>query len=201
MEPKIEIKNRFTSEILWSGETLIGANLSGANLCNADLIGANLRNADLIGANLSGADLIGANLSGANLRDANLRYADLRDANLRNADLRDIKINAFTIGITLACPEEGDFIAFKKCSDKIVKLLIPKDARRSSATSLKCRADKAHVLEIEDGLTEIASNYDSSFIYKVGETVSVPDFDTNRWNECSTGIHFFINKELARQYS
>ena len=89
----------------------------------------------------------------------------------------------------------------KKCQGKIVKLFIPEDAKRSSATTYKCRASKATCLEIEGGLTEIASDRDANFIYRVGETIEVPDFDDNRWNECSAGIHFFINKEMAKQYS
>lgn len=88
----------------------------------------------------------------------------------------------------------------------IVKLEICKDAKRSSATTLKCRCSAAKVLEIQniDGskskLTEIASVYNSDFIYKVGEIASVDDFDENRFNECSTGIHFFISREMAVKY-
>ena len=101
----------------------------------------------------------------------------------------------------------GEFIAYKKAANNtIVKLKIPKDAKRSSATTRKCRCDKAIVLAIEyiDGRQyeskSVRSNYDKSFIYTVGEEVSVPDFDENRWNECSTGIHFFITRQEAVQY-
>ena len=139
--------------------------------------------------------------SGADLSDANLRGAYLRGADLSGANLSGVILSESTFGITINCPEEGSFIAFKKCQGKIVKLLIPEDAKRSSATTYKCRASKAKCLEIEDGLTEISSNHDASFIYRVGETVEVPDFDENRWNECSTGIHFFINREMAKQYN
>ena len=127
-------------------------------------------------------------------------------ANLADADLTDVKTNDATYGFWLACPEVGSFIAFKKAHEKIVVLEIPADARRSSATSLKCRCDKAKVLRIEnlDGslssLSEIASDFDSNFVYKVGEIVSVDDFDTNRWVECSAGIHFFISRQLAVNY-
>ena len=169
---------------------LRSANLSGANLSGADLSGANLRSANLSGANLSSADLRSADLSGANLSGAYLRSANLSGA----------KISSLTCGITLNCPEEGAFIAFKKCKGKIVKLLITEDASRLSATTYKCRANKAKVLEIEGGLSEIRSDYDSNFIYKVGEIVEVHDFDENRWNECSSGIHFFMSKEMAKQY-
>ena len=52
----------------------------------------------------------------------------------------------------------------------------------------------------ESGLTEVRSNYSKEFIYRVGETVEVPDFDDNRWNECAAGIHFFITRDEAVKY-
>ena len=138
---------------------------------------------------------------------ADLRYADLSSANLRSADLRYADANEGTAMFFSQCPTEGSFIAWKKAQGKIVKLEVTEDAKRSSATSLKSRCSKAKVLAIQekDGnlseLTQIASNHDSSFIYKVGEIVEVPDFDENRWNECSTGIHFFIDRDMAVRYN
>ena len=85
--------------------------------------------------------------------------------------------------------------------------MITETAKRSSATTLKCRCSEAKVLEIQDmvgnklELSEIASDKDSTFIYKVGEIVRVDDFDDNRWNECSAGIHFFVARESAVQYN
>ena len=194
-----------------SGANLSGANLSGANLSREDLsvadlfranlYGANLYGADLSRANLYGADLSRANLSRANLSGADLSGANLSGANLSEADLKDIDINENTFGIILNCPEEGSFIAFKKCYGKIVKLLIPEDAKRSSATTYKCRASKAKCLHIEGDLKYIPSDRDINFIYRVGETIEVEDFDDNRWDECSTGIHFFMSKQMAENYS
>ena len=174
--------------------------LLNAGITEEDLRSAYLRSANLSGANLSGANLSGAYLRSANLSGANLSGANLSGAYLRSANLSGAKISSLTCGITLNCPEEGAFIAFKKCKGKIVKLLITEDASRLSATTYKCRANKAKVLEIEGGLSEIRSDYDSNFIYKVGEIVEVHDFDENRWNECSSGIHFFMSKEMAKQY-
>ncbi|WP_346689364.1 DUF5758 domain-containing protein [Alistipes communis] len=137
---------------------------------------------------------------GANLRGANLRDADLRGADLRGANLRDAK------GCYLSCPTEGSFIGWKKASGHIVKLRIPEDARRSSATGRKCRCDKAYVMEIQnmDGTkaTEdtVRSDHDKNFVYTVGATVEVPDFDDNRWSECAPGIHFFIDRREAVEY-
>ena len=180
---------------------LSNAKLSGANLYGADLSGANLSNADLSGADLSNADLSGADLSGANLI-----CADLTRANLSDANLSGVKYNHTTSFYALQCPEKGSFTAYKKCGSKVVELFIPKSAKRSSATSRKCRADKAKVIAIYNldktvsDLKNIASNYDESFIYEIGKTVIVKDFDDNRWNECSSGIHFFITFDEAKQY-
>ena len=209
---------------------LCGANLYGADLRDADLYGADLRGADLRVADLRGADLCGAYLCGAdlcgadlrdahlrdaylrvaNLRDANLCDADLRGANLRDADLRGADLRGANLrdakGCYLSCPTEGSFIGWKKASGHIVKLRIPEDARRSSATGHKCRCDKAYVMEIQnmDGTkaTEdtVRSDHDKNFVYTVGATVEVPDFDDNRWSECAPGIHFFIDRRAAVEY-
>ena len=168
------------------------ADLSGANLSVANLSGADLSGADLSWANLSVADLSGADLSGANLRGANLSGADLSGAN-----------DLFT---PMACPSDGAFIAWKKCCDDlIVKLLIPEDARRLSAAGRKCRCDKAMVLEIQnlDGTnagTTAYSTHTENFAYVVGQTVTPDSFCEDRWQECSSGIHFFITREEAVRY-
>ena len=186
-----------------SNASLSGANLSNANLSNANLSNADLTNAYLINANLINANLSGANLSNASLSNANLSNANLSNANLSNADLRYAKNVPY---IPMICPEEGDFIGWKKASGKIVKLHIPKDALRSSATTRKCRCSKAEVVEIYnlDGTISeqrcVKSDYNNNFVYKVGETVSVDNFDEDRWNECSSGIHFFLNRQEAINY-
>ncbi len=188
-----------------SGAYLRFADLSDADLRFADLSDADLRDADLRGAVLSDADLRDADLRGAVLRKADLRDADLRGAVLRKADLYNVKAGHTTAMFFPQCPD-GAFIGYKKAGGKIVKLIIPADAKRSSATTLKCRCSKAKVLEIqeEDGspseVKEVRSKFDNDFIYRVGETVCVDDFDEDRWNECSRGIHFFISRDAAVSY-
>lgn len=175
----------------------------------ANLRGANLRGANLSDADLRDADLSGVDLRGANLRDANLRGADLSGADLRGADLRDAKSDERTAMYHLACPEEGAFVGFKKCNGAeecvLVKLEIPEDAKRSSATTRKCRCSKAKVISITGIVTqkeydEVFSQRDKRFVYRVGETVVPDSFDEDRWNECSNGIHFFITKKEAIDY-
>ena len=153
------------------------------------------------------ANLRGADLRGAYLHRVNLYGANLRGANLCDADLSGAKNVPY---IPMVCPEEGDFIGWKKAEgnkDKvIVKLRIPSDAKRSSATTRQCRCSKAEVIAIynldgtEEGETTCHSDYDNSFIYEVGKTVEVTDFSEDRWNECAKGIHFFINRQEAINY-
>ena len=182
-------------------------NLRYANLSDADLRYANLCDTNLSDANLCGADLSDTDLSDANLCDANLSGADIRGANLSNANLLGTKNMMY---IPMACPEEGSFIGFKKAvyadKDYIVKLEILADALRSSATSRKCRCNKAKVLEIQNingskaNIDVVHSTYDPSFQYKAGQIVEEPNFDDNRFNKCSKGIHFFINRQEAVNY-
>ena len=197
----MDLKKILDEHLLW----LNGEGGSRANLSNTDLSNANLRCADLRCANLSNADLFGANLRGANLSDANLRGADLCRADLCGASIDQMMWNIYTVFYPLQCPESGSYIGYKKASGLVVELEIPADARRSSATSRKCRASKAKVLSITDingnpAGGQVKSNYDPNFVYAIGETVEVTDFDDNRWNKCSTGIHHFITRAEAVIY-
>lgn len=217
-----ELKTILENHRHWLAEDCDGweamcADLSYADLSRADLKGANLRCAILSYANLCGADLCNADLKGANLCGANLSRADLKGANLCNAAMTGAILSGAILSgaknlpyIPMACPEEGAFIGWKQAKVEgryvIVKLEIPASAKRSSATLRKCRCDKAKVREIYnfDGVVakerKCYSSYDNSFIYKVGKTVKVDDFDEDRWNECSRGIHFFMNRQEAIDY-
>ena len=196
-------------------DCLCGADLSGANLNRADLRGADLRGVNLSGADLSYADLSGANLNRADLNGADLRGVNLSGADLSYADLSGANHVKLSIAKTSILPDEGDIIGWKKAwtdnemppTPVIVKLLIPADAQRSNATGRKCRASTARVLDLQDKQgnslppdTTAYSGYDTDFTYKKGETVHVEDFDTNRWNECAPGIHFFITRIEAAEY-
>ena len=205
---------RKPSEVIINGKTLekilenhkhwLKEDVEGWENMRADLRYADLRDADLRYADLRYADLRYADLDDADLRDANLRYADLRDANLRYADLRDAKNIPY---IPLECPSDGAFIGWKKIDKILIKLEIPEDARRSSATTNKCRCDKAKVLGFYDilgvnelDMTELVNNEYKECKYVKGEMVYPDSFDEDRWNECSHGIHFFVNKQDAINY-
>lgn len=190
---------------------LEGINLKEINLKGADLRETNLRYSDLRNANLEDvdfneSDLKGINLENANLKGANISNTNLNCANLNGANLENIKYSIYTTFLSLQCPSEGSFMGWKRIDKYIIKLKIPEDSERSSSTNIICRCSKAEVLEIQNlngsiaDITEICSNHDKTFIYKVGEIVEVKGFDKNRWNKFSNGIHFFIDRNMAVVY-
>lgn len=175
-----------------------------ANLWGTDLRGIDLRGVDLRLACLSEADMRGVDLRGTDLSGADLWKAKLWKTRLQRAKLSEVMNFPF---IPYACPEKGEFVAFKKCGKYIIELLIPADAKRCSGTTRQCRASYAKVLSITtlagkpvniDGV--INTGYSPNIVYMVGERVYPDEFDDNRWNECSHGISFFINRQEAVEY-
>ena len=155
------------------------------------------------GANLVGADLGDADLGDADLGDANLRGANLGYANLVGADLGDAKNVPF---FPTYLPE-GEFIAWKKLPNGLIaKLKILEDSKRSRAAGDKCRCDKCLVLEFQnvDGSISDEKTYTSHkyavCTYTVGEIVKADMWNDDRWNECTHGIHFFIDRQSAVNY-
>jgi hypothetical protein len=181
---------------------LVGSNLCYCDLRNIDLSYSNLCNTDLLGADCRGTKFTGCSTD----RRTSFEYAKFSGA-------IDVSF------VPLSCPSDGEFIGWKRVQDYLVKLKIPNDAKRSSATSRACRCDKALVLGIYNGFDGSEVDFDelvvnarglvwgcffhqitSPITYKVGEMVYADSFDDNRWNECSHGIHFFVDYEAARMY-
>jgi hypothetical protein len=181
----------------FSDMSLAGLRLSGCNFYGAIMKNVDFAYADLRAANLSRAVLTGAtNLSKAILNDS----TDLRGA-------IDIPF------VPIACPDTGYFTAWKaarKADDSdyvILKLLIPADANRTSATGRACRASGAMTLEIQTLDRTVllddraVSIRDKAFAYVVGETARVANFEQDRWRSSVPGIHFFINRQDAVEYA
>jgi len=114
-----QIKNRFTGEIIFSGEApsvaalveqavragvdLSEASLPGLNLAGATLSGARLIKADLSRVNLVRADLTGARLAEATLASADMTGAILYKANFAGADLSDTNMSmVYAVWVFLA---------------------------------------------------------------------------------------------------
>ena len=207
-----------------------GAYLKSANFADANLWYARLDNSDLSEAYFSYANLWKATLCDAELQCAVFRNTNLCDVDFFGADLSDTNFECallygsslrFTNGLDLSsraaaslmvCPEKGSFIGWKKVIDDggteyIVELLIPDDAKRSSATSRKCRCSYAIVQSVtkndksqEKVQSVINHNFSTETVYEVGKPVYPDSFDDDRWMECSNGIHFFITRVEAVNY-
>lgn len=225
----------------FSGENFDGFNLSGLNLCGktfkgASFIGTKLNCADLNGSDFTLANFEGADLSHASIYNTNFKNAYFKDAdllvrsesifgsNFNSANLSDVKrINRVLAACLLVCPSEGEFIGWKKVLDEneinayIVKLRIPADAKRSSATTRKCRASYVITESIEQVKIDLDENIifnkdkpvfvdkilNKAYcktVYEINKPTYPDDWDENRWNECSNGIHFFITREEAEAY-
>ena len=185
MKTKIQIKT-FLGKVLFEYEkedNTIRKTLENAIKAGANLTYANLRDSNLIDSDLTYANLTGSNLRGSNLRGSNLKI---------------IKKQICPI------PMEGSFIAYKKASESIVKILIPEDSKRTwNICNRKCRAEFVDVLEITKNGKQVKKaigNHDCETVYKVGERTHADSFDNDLRKDCSHGIHFFITKEEAEDW-
>ena len=183
-------------DVSFAGADLTGVNLANVRCVNTSFAAANLRDADLSGAALRGCDLHNAHIEGAHLYSANLEHARL------DGIVDDERTQFFR----LYPPATGAFLGYKKCfNDLLVQLLIPADAKRTSATLHSCRTNKAKVLSIKnfDGsrsYDEAMSLVDPNFIYRVGQWLEVGNFNEDRWFDSTTGIHYWLTPEEAMAY-
>lgn len=180
-------------------------------LNGADFHGSSVENALFDGCSMYGADFRDARMVTASLRYCDMRCCDIRGADLFGAVLEFAKLDRIvsdenTKWFRLHCPEKGAFLAYKKCmNDRLVQLLVPADAKRTSATLPSCRCSRAKVLTIksfdyQENFDEAWSLVDENFVYRRGEWIEVKDFNEDRWQDSTTGIHFWLTREEAMAY-
>ena len=152
-----------------------------------------------------------------------IRSTQIHDCDFTGCDFRDTvfwnmcsNCQDMMPFVPLNCPETGSFIGYKKAlvdmnldgeyTWVIVKLRIPEDAKRTSGFSRKCRCSKAEVLEITKPSgaqvnRPAFSMYDYNFTYKVGAVITEEKFCEDRYRECAKGIHFFMTRKEAENYT
>lgn len=214
---------------LW-GTNLTETTFYKANLIFCSIVRINLKNSyfvdsDLSFSSISDIEVKNVNFDGVNFMYSHMVRAHFYDCNFKHAIMSkgweecktlsffncDLYLATNVPFIPFACPVKGSFTGFKQAlsmdgSYVVVELRIPASAKRSSATGRKCRCNKAKVVAIYDchgnklKETKAKSTYDTDFIYKVGKTVEVDNFCTDRFAECAPGIHFFITFEEAANY-
>ena len=154
----------FVEKEIWdmdlSGTDLSNMDFTLSSFQNTALNNVNLENSSVENALFDGCSMKGANFKNAKMVTASFRYCDMRGCNIEDANLygavlefanlEGIVSNEGTQWFRLRCPEKGAFLGYKKCvNDRMVQLLIPADAKRTSATLPSCRCSKAKVLTIK----------------------------------------------------
>lgn len=199
-----------------SGYDLSGINFTLSSFRNVCLDGVNFARAVIENVLLDGCSMKGADFRNADMKTASMRYCDMTNCDIRGASLygavlehavlQGIVSDENTRWFRMHCPEKGAILGYKKCvNDRLVQLLIPADARRTSATLPSCRCSKAKVLTIKsfdssEEFEEAWSLVDENFVYRRGEWVEVKDFNEDRWMDSTTGIHFWMSREEAIAY-
>jgi hypothetical protein len=217
-EPKqrLELKEIEISDMDFAGWDLSDIDFSLSAFHRVRFDEADLTNSSVVNALFDECTLRRTNFRHADLECAVLRYADMtgcsiEGANLYGAVLEHAKLDGIisdeeTKWFRLRCPEQGAFLGYKKCfNGRLVQLLIPADAKRTSATLPSCRCSRAKVLTIKsfdykERYKEAWSLADDNFVYRVGEWVEVKDFNEDRWMDSTTGIHFWMTREEAKNY-
>lgn len=186
--------------------SFLGSTLDDVNFENSIIENALFDGCSMHGVNLKNANVTGSCFRSCDLGDANAEGTNFLRSVLELANMKGMKINDQTMWIRLHCPEKGVFLGYKKClGDRLVQLLIPADAKRTSATGATCRCNKAKVLTIksfdyQEQYDEAWSLVDENFVYRVGQWVEVKDFNEDRWFDSTTGIHFWLTREEAKAY-
>ena len=209
-ERTIHINEDWTNQDLrhldFTGYTFKHVDFSYSDLTGTRFDNTLCQDCCFIGTTLSSCSFIGADCLGSNFSKANLSDANFYCARLENTQLDSVITTPSTRYFHQKCPENGPFLGFKNCyGERIVQLLIPEDALRSSATNDTCRCSKAKVLSIKSPdlkmtYSEATSYVDDSFIYTVGQYVTVSNFNPDRWVDSTTGIHFFMTRDEAISY-
>jgi hypothetical protein len=203
---------------VWSYTNLSGANMTQAILERASFIHCNFAHASMAYVKAEVAlfhycnfdhtdanhgDFERADFAHSHLPATDFCGANLHGSHLEYADVDGVSYNYATAG--LAAAPEGELVGWGKKSGWIVKMLIPRDARRSRATGNKYRAEYVRVLSItlphnphvaRHTLSHVSERGPQT-VYEVGKVTTADGFDDNRWNECSNGIHFFLDRMEA----
>lgn len=170
---------------------------------------------DLSGKSFRDIQFLNCRFNNCNFNYCNIYQADFKNTIFYNCSFHGTKFQYIanlpkSLDEQLTITPEGDLIVYKKAWGRnyaaIVTLLIPKKAKRCSATGRKCRAEYAKVLKIESErsgrpVKSAHSEHDTTFKYEVGKIVRPRDsFELDRWKECAPGIHFYLTRGEAERH-
>jgi hypothetical protein len=166
----MDIKDRSGNLIYSDSSEIFKETVASAWRNKVSLINADFSRHDLSGIVLNSENLEGVNFSNCCLYGTSLERTFLHGADFTGAKIDFASFDHACVQVTkglndrpMACPADGEFVAWKKVigitddghwKSTLIKLLVPSGAKRSSATSNKCRCSKAKVLEIKEIYTE-----------------------------------------------
>lgn len=194
------------SNIDFSMSVFHRVNFDNADLTNSSVVNTWFDECTLRKTIFKNTDLECAALRYADMNCCNIEGANLYGTVLEHAKMEGIISDESTKWFRLRCPEKGAFLGYKKClNNRLVQLLIPADAKCTSATLPSCRCSKAKVLTIKsfdykESFTEAWSLVDENFVYTVGQWVEAKNLNEQRWMDSTTGIHFWMTREEAKIY-
>lgn len=100
---------------------------------------------------------------------------------------------------------QGTLAEDSKGNDFLIKAMIPRQAKRSSGTTRKCRTNKLYIDKIFSICDE---DVPKSFRLKnrdiktaVGESLVDDDYEIDRFKVSSTDLYFWISKEEALEHA
>lgn len=204
----------FTGSCLWDNDYSEGV-FAATRFIGAQLCDGNFKSAELCYCDFRFADIDYAQFEQAELTDADMRWtkssylASFKGANMRNTNIEGSPIDdeavegAVNLFVPMVCPEEGSFIAWKKCRDgKIAKIQITENALRTGGNRDDCRASEVLIIDIFDGdnsCEEAVCIDDENKIYHKGELLKdEEEFDASLLHD-GKGIHFFITRAEAER--
>lgn len=131
---------------------------------------------------------------------------DFMNAEIFNNTLEIEKLDYQCPGIANVAPD-GAFIAYKLSRASVsgtallIKILIPDYAERVSCTDNSLKVSACEVISITDStgnnVDQATSFWNPKFVYTVGETVEAGNYDSNRWEKYTGGIHCWLSADSA----
>ena len=211
-----------------SGTDFHGANLFSSNFREATANTCNFRETNLNNSNFDKGVACECDFYGASARMSSFFRTKLDKCVFAMADFSnsDLLEASFYKSVFCGCSfsdarnipvfiptylPEGDFIGWVKVIGEtesyIVKIKILKDSQRTRGVGDICRCDKALVLSIQDldgnelDVEEIEyHDRTGTLVFKKWEVTECEYWYPGRWNDCQSGITFFIDRQSAVLY-
>jgi hypothetical protein len=180
-------------------------------ISDGNYVGLNLYNKYFMNVILLRCRFIKCNFADSQFRECDFDGSSFPGCSFDNVKFYNNDNFPQSLDEQLTIVPEGDLIVYKKAStinnyNALITLLIPKNAKRCSATGRKCRAEYAKVLKIESMRSKrqiklAYSEHSPNFEYRVGKIVRPHySFEENRWIECTSGIHFYLTRGEAERH-